>query len=216
MKISASILATKLTELAKTVPNYDPTGIDLIHMDVMDGNFVPQISFGEALTKEVKSLTSIPLDVHLMVSKPENHVSKYYELDPYCITFHIETTDFPVRLAQEIKSHGTKVGVSLNPGTPIFSLENVLPYVDLILLMTVEPGFYGQKFIVNGMDKICKVKELVGSRPIELEVDGGVNDTNIQELKKNGVDIVVVGAGLYKTGNPIENAKNLKYLATKI
>lgn len=132
----------------------------------------------------VKSLTSIPLDVHLMVSKPENHVSKYYELDPYCITFHIETTDFPVRLAQEIKSHGTKVGVSLNPGTPIFSLENVLPYVDLILLMTVEPGFYGQKFIVNGMDKICKVKELIGSKSIELEVDGGVNDTNIQELKK--------------------------------
>ncbi|WP_061222395.1 ribulose-phosphate 3-epimerase [Leptospira weilii] len=213
MKISASILATKLTELGETVPHYDPNAIDLMHMDVMDGNFVPQISFGEALSKEVKALTSIPLDVHLMVSKPENHVSKYYELNPYCITFHIETTDFPVRLAQEIKSHGTKVGVSLNPGTSVSTLENILPYVDLILLMTVEPGFYGQKFIVNGMEKIRKVKELIHTRPIELEVDGGVNDTNIQELGKNGVDIVVVGAGLYKTGKPVDNARNLKSLA---
>ncbi|MDV6236983.1 ribulose-phosphate 3-epimerase [Leptospira ellisii] len=215
MKISASILAAKLTELGSTVPDYDPAAIDLMHMDVMDGNFVPQISFGEALSKEVRGLTSIPLDVHLMVSKPENHVAKYYELNPYCITFHIETTDFPVRLAQEIKNNGAKVGISLNPGTPVSSLENVLPYVDLILLMTVEPGFYGQKFIMNGMEKIRKAKESIGSRPIELEVDGGVNDSNIQELKKNGVDIVVVGAGLYKTGTPVENAKNLKALATR-
>ncbi|MBE8432745.1 ribulose-phosphate 3-epimerase, partial [Leptospira interrogans serovar Pomona] len=144
----------------------------------------------------------------LMVSKPENHVPKYYELNPYCITFHIETTDFPVRLAQEIKRYGTKVGVSLNPGTSVSTLENVLPYVDLVLLMTVEPGFYGQKVIVNGMEKIRKAKELSHTRPIELEVDGGVNDTNIQELKKNGVVIVVVGAGLYKTGNPMDNARN--------
>lgn len=215
MKISASILAAKLTELGSTVPDYDPAAIDLMHMDVMDGNFVPQISFGEALSKEVRGLTSIPLDVHLMVSKPENHVAKYYELNPYCITFHIETTDFPVRLAQEIKNNGAKVGISLNPGTPVSSLENVLPYVDLILLMTVEPGFYGQKFIMNGMEKIRKAKESIGSRPIELEVDGGVNDSNIQELKKNGVDIVVVGAGLYKTGTPVENAKNLKALAAR-
>ncbi|TGK35038.1 ribulose-phosphate 3-epimerase [Leptospira gomenensis] len=214
MKISASILAAKLTELGSTVPAYDPAAIDLMHMDVMDGNFVPQISFGEALCKEVRGLTPIPLDVHLMVSKPENHVAKYYELNPYCITFHIETTDFPVRLAQEIKNNGAKVGISLNPGTPVSSLETVLPYVDLILLMTVEPGFYGQKFIVNGMEKIRKAKEWIGSRPIELEVDGGVNETNIQELKKNGVDIVVVGAGLYKTGTPVENAKKLKTLVS--
>ncbi len=213
MKISASILATQLTALANTVPSFKPEGIDLVHMDVMDGNFVPQISFGEAVNKEIKSMTGIPLDVHLMVEKPENHVPKYYELSPYCITFHAETTRFPIRLAQEIKKNGIKVGVSLNPGTPVQVLETLLPYIDLVLIMTVEPGFYGQKFVDGGMDKIRKVKSLISSYPIELEVDGGVNDTNIQELSKAGVDICVVGAGLFKTGDPSENGIRLKKLA---
>ncbi|PJZ49648.1 MULTISPECIES: ribulose-phosphate 3-epimerase [Leptospira] len=213
MKISASILATQLTALANTVPNFKKEGIDLVHMDVMDGNFVPQISFGEAVNKEIKAMTQIPLDVHLMVEKPENHVPKYYELNPYCITFHAETTRFPIRLAQEIKKNGPKVGVSLNPGTPVSALETLLPYIDLVLIMTVEPGFYGQKFVDGGMDKIRKVKSLISNYPIELEVDGGVNDTNIKELSQAGVDICVVGAGLFKSGDPSENGIRLKGLA---
>ncbi|PJZ65165.1 ribulose-phosphate 3-epimerase [Leptospira wolffii] len=215
MKISASILATQLSGLANIVPSFKKEGIDLVHMDVMDGNFVPQISFGEAINKEVKAMTSIPLDVHLMVEKPENHVHKYYELSPYCITFHAETTRFPIRLAQEIKKNGTKVGVSLNPGTPAVVLETLLPYIDLVLIMTVEPGFYGQKFVDGGMDKIRKVKSLISSYPIELEVDGGVNDSNIQELSQAGVDICVVGAGLFKTGDPSENGIRLKKIAAE-
>lgn len=215
MKISASILATQLSGLANIVPSFKKEGIDLVHMDVMDGNFVPQISFGEAINKEVKAMTSIPLDVHLMVEKPENHVHKYYELSPYCITFHAETTRFPIRLAQEIKKNGTKVGVSLNPGTPAVVLETLLPYIDLVLIMTVEPGFYGQKFVDGGMDKIRKVKSLISSYPIELEVDGGVNDSNIQELSRAGVDICVVGAGLFKTGDPSENGIRLKKIAAE-
>ncbi|EPG66854.1 ribulose-phosphate 3-epimerase [Leptospira wolffii] len=215
MKISASILATQLSGLANIVPSFKKEGIDLVHMDVMDGNFVPQISFGEAINKEVKAMTSIPLDVHLMVEKPENHVHKYYELAPYCITFHAETTRFPIRLAQEIKKNGTKVGVSLNPGTPVVVLETLLPYIDLVLIMTVEPGFYGQKFVDGGMDKIRKVKSLISSYPIELEVDGGVNDSNIQELSQAGVDICVVGAGLFKTGDPSENGIRLKKIAAE-
>ncbi|GBF37652.1 ribulose-phosphate 3-epimerase [Leptospira johnsonii] len=212
MKISASILATQLTALASTVPNFKKEGIDLVHMDVMDGNFVPQISFGEAINKEIKAMTQIPLDVHLMVEKPENHVHKYYELNPYCITFHTETTRFPIRLAQEIKKNGPKVGVSLNPGTPVSVLETLLPYIDLVLIMTVEPGFYGQKFVDGGMDKIRKTKSLISNYPIELEVDGGVNDTNIKELAQAGVDICVVGAGLFKSGDPSENGIRLKSL----
>ncbi|PJZ69539.1 ribulose-phosphate 3-epimerase [Leptospira perolatii] len=213
MKISASILATQLTSLSSHVPNFKQDSIDLIHLDVMDGNFVPQISFGEALCKEVKAMTKIPMDVHLMVEKPENHVAKYYELDPYCITFHLEKTDFPIRLAQEIKKSGTKVGVSINPGTTAQSLEPLLPYIDLALIMTVEPGFYGQKFVQNGLEKIRKVKELIGSYPIEIQVDGGVNETNIAELAKAGADICVVGAGLFKSGNPNDNGTMLKRLA---
>lgn len=179
----------------------------------MDGNFVPQISFGEAFTKEVKSHTDIPLDVHLMVSNPELHVPKYFDLKPYCITFHIETTNFSVRLAEEIKKQGIKVGVSLNPQTPPESISQILPYLDLVLLMTVDPGFYGQSFVKSGFEKIAAVRKLTKPYNIELEVDGGVNESNMEELAKLGVDITVVGSGLYKTGDPNAQGKKLKELA---
>lgn len=213
MKISASILAAKLTGLSQELPTYKQENIDLIHIDVMDGNFVPQISFGEAFTKEVKSHTDIPLDVHLMVSNPELHVPKYFDLKPYCITFHIETTHFSVRLAEEIRKAGIKVGVSLNPQTPPESISQILPYLDLVLLMTVDPGFYGQSFVKSGFEKIAAVRKLTKPYNIELEVDGGVNESNMEELAKLGVDITVVGSGLYKTGDPNAQGKKLKELA---
>ncbi|MCG6140897.1 MULTISPECIES: ribulose-phosphate 3-epimerase [Leptospira] len=213
MKISASILAAKLTGLSQELPTYKQENIDLIHIDVMDGNFVPQISFGEAFTKEVKSHTQIPLDVHLMVSNPELHVPKYFDLNPYCITFHIETTNFSVRLAEEIRKAGIKVGVSLNPQTPPESISQILPYLDLVLLMTVDPGFYGQSFVKSGFEKIAAVRKLTKPYNIELEVDGGVNESNMEELAKLGVDITVVGSGLYKTGDPNAQGKKLKELA---
>jgi ribulose-phosphate 3-epimerase len=213
MKISASILAAKLTDLTSQLPTYSKDSIDYIHMDVMDGNFVPQISFGEAFTKEVSELTKIPLDVHLMVAKPEDHVSKYFAFKPYCITFHIETTHFAVRLAEEIRKSGSKVGVSLNPSTPPEAISTILPYLDLVLLMTVDPGFYGQSFIKSGFEKIEKIRKMTESYGIELEVDGGVNESNIAQLGRLGVDMCVVGSGLYKTGNPNEQGKKLKELA---
>ncbi|MCW7466579.1 ribulose-phosphate 3-epimerase [Leptospira levettii] len=213
MKISASILAAKLTGLSQELPTYKKDNIDLIHIDVMDGNFVPQISFGEAFTKEVKSHTDIPLDVHLMVSNPELHVPKYFDLKPYCITFHIETTNFSVRLAEEIRKAGIKVGVSLNPQTPPESISQILPYLDLVLLMTVDPGFYGQSFVKSGFEKIAAVRKLTKPYNIELEVDGGVNESNMEELAKLSVDITVVGSGLYKTGDPNAQGKKLKELA---
>ncbi|EKJ85101.1 ribulose-phosphate 3-epimerase [Leptospira meyeri] len=213
MKISASILAAKLTGLSQELPTYKKENIDLIHIDVMDGNFVPQISFGEAFTKEVKSHTDIPLDVHLMVSNPELHATKYFDLNPYCITFHIETTNFSVRLAEEIRKAGIKVGVSLNPQTPPESISQILPYLDLVLLMTVDPGFYGQSFVKSGFEKIAAVRKLTKPYNIELEVDGGVNESNMEELAKLGVDITVVGSGLYKTGDPNAQGKKLKDLA---
>ncbi|WP_411822710.1 ribulose-phosphate 3-epimerase [Leptospira sp. 'Mane'] len=213
MKISASILAAKMTALSTILPTFKKENIDYIHMDVMDGNFVPQISFGEAITKEVGELTDIPLDVHLMVAKPEDHVQKYLELKPYCVTFHIETTHFAVRLAEEIRKSGAKVGVSLNPSTPPEAISTILPYLDLVLLMTVDPGFYGQSFIKTGFEKIEKVRKMTSPYGIELEVDGGVNESNIRELKQLGVDLCVVGSGLFKTGNPNEQGKKLKELA---
>ena len=212
MKISASVLAGQLTALAESIPGYDRSVIDLIHMDIMDGNYVPQISFGEAFTSEISKLTEIPLDVHLMVKKPELEVPKYYQFKPYCITFHVETTNFGIRLASEIRSKGIKAGVSLNPGTPVESIIPFLPYIDLVLIMTVEPGFYGQSFIKNGFEKIRKAHNLIRDYKIELEVDGGVNMENIKELSESGVGICVVGSALYKNGNPAEAAKQLKAL----
>jgi ribulose-phosphate 3-epimerase len=216
MKISASILATKLIQLGNILPTLDPKAIDYIHMDVMDGNYVPQISFGEAITKEVSQSTTIPLDVHLMVARPEDHFRKYLDLQPRYLTFHQETTDFGVRLSDEIRKSGSKVGVSINPMTPVTSLKYLLPYIDLILIMTVDPGFYGQKFIQGGLDKIREAKDISSGFSIEVEVDGGVNASNIQEIKKAGADICVVGAGLFQTGDPSENGRNLKSLTSGI
>jgi ribulose-phosphate 3-epimerase len=212
IKISASILAAPLSNLATVVPKLKPKAIDFIHMDVMDGNFVPQISFGEALTEEVGKLTKIPLDVHLMVNNPERHVSKYYKLKPEFITFHRETTDFPIRLAEEIRKNGIKAGIALNPGTPVKMIQDCLPYIDLILIMTVEPGFYGQSFVKSGLEKINRAKELIGSYPIQLEVDGGVNTGNIERLSDVGVNICVAGSALFKSGKPNESALGLKNL----
>ncbi|MCE9500781.1 MAG: ribulose-phosphate 3-epimerase [Leptospira sp.] len=214
MKISASILAGKLTALSETVPGFEKSAIDLIHMDIMDGNYVPQISFGEAFTSEISKLSDIPLDVHLMVKNPELEVPKYYQFKPYCITFHVETTNFGIRLANEIKSQGIKAGISLNPGTPVESLVPLIPYVDLILVMTVEPGFYGQSFVKNGINKIENVRKLIQGFDVELEVDGGVNPDNIKELQKAGVGICVVGSALFKGGNPNESARRLKALTS--
>ncbi len=214
MKISASILAAELTNLKNILPQLDPKSVDLIHIDVMDGNFVPQISFGEAFTKEVKKHTAIPLDVHLMVKNPEAHANRYYELKPYCITFHLETTHFGVRLSDEIRSSGSKVGITLNPATPIESIVPLLPYVDLVLIMTVDPGFYGQSFIKNGFEKIQKARALTQPFGIQLEVDGGVNESNIAELSRLGVDIAVVGSGLFKAEGPNSQGEKLKALAS--
>ncbi|MCX7997789.1 MAG: ribulose-phosphate 3-epimerase, partial [Leptospiraceae bacterium] len=193
MKLSASVLAASITSLERVLPELNPTLIDYIHIDVMDGNFVPQISFGESITKEISTLTKIPLDVHLMVQTPEKEVPKYFSLQPEFITFHIETTHFSVRLSDSIRAQGIKVGVALNPSTPLTSIEHLLDYIDLILIMTVDPGFYGQSFVKGGFEKIAKAKELIGNKNILLEVDGGVGVNNIHTLGELGVDICVAG-----------------------
>jgi ribulose-phosphate 3-epimerase len=210
MKISASVLAAPITGLERILPELDPASVDFIHVDVMDGNFVPQISFGETVTGEMKSLTKIPLDVHLMVNHPEKEVPKYFPFKPEYLTFHAETTHFSVRLSDLIRAQGIKVGISLNPGTPLSLIENLIPYVDLILIMTVDPGFYGQSFVKGGMEKIARAKEMIGSHPIALEVDGGVGVGNIHQLSKLGVDICVAGSAVFKHGEPNQNAKTLK------
>ncbi|MEM7179991.1 MAG: ribulose-phosphate 3-epimerase [Spirochaetota bacterium] len=214
MKISASILATSITRFSTMLPTLKKEEIDYLHIDVMDGNFVPQISFGESITKEIRGQSDIPLDVHLMVENPEQEVPKYYDLQPDFITFHAEATDFMVRLCEDIRVHGSKAGIALNPATSLESVRYILPYIDLLLVMTVDPGFYGQKFTLSGMQKIQDAKKMIDASgyDIALEVDGGVNVNNIAQVSQSGASICVAGSAVFKNGVPGENTIQLKKL----
>lgn len=214
MQISISILATELTNLKATLQKLDSQIVDYIHLDIMDGHFVPQLSFGESFAKEIASATNIPLDVHLMVTRPEQEVPKYFSLKPRFITFHIESTHSAVRLAQSIRAEGIACGVSINPGTAVELLEPLLDEIDLILLMSVEPGYYGQKFLPSSIAKARKVKDLMGDRNIILEVDGGIDLQNISDFQKAGVGIAVSGGTCFRTANVNANVQELKASCT--
>lgn len=213
MKISPSILAADLIDLRNILKGMDDRTVDLLHLDVMDGHFVPAISFGEIISRAVAEATAIPMDVHLMVSRPEKEIPKYYVLKPFNITYHIETTDFPIRLATQIREQGIKAGVALNPGTAISVLEPLLDSIDLVLIMSVEPGFYGQKFISNAFDKIAALRKMIGEREILIQVDGGVSTKNIELLERQGVDIAVAGSACFRDGNVNDNVLKLKNIA---
>ena len=210
IQISVSVLAAELIDLKKTLSTLDSNIVDFIHLDIMDGHFVPQLSFGEAITKNIKDAVGIALDVHLMVDKPEIEVPKYFNLKPEIITFHIEATNAPIRLSQIIRHHHIKAGVALCPATPIEVLEPLLNEIDLILLMSVEPGYYGQKFIEKSLNRIKKVKELISNKDIILEVDGGINLNNINEIYNAGAGLVVTGAASFTTPNVNSNIQKLK------
>ncbi len=216
MKLSPSLLAGDLTDMKRTLEEMDPAVVDLLHMDVMDGHFVPTLSFGEQFTRQVAASTSIPLDVHLMVTHPEREVPKYYDLKPFNITFHLEATHFPIRLAQEIRQRGIRAGVALNPGTSERLLEPLLDHIDFILVMSVEPGFYGQKFIPSARPKVRAIREMVGSRDILIQIDGGISTENIALVAQDGVDICVAGSSSFKDGKVNENVKRLKEAAKSI
>ena len=203
MKVSPSVLAAPLSRLGEAVDKLDNSVVDYIHLDIMDGHFVPPLTFGEGTAKAIKNDSPIPLDVHLMVSQPQKEVPKYFPYKPEILTFHIETTSFAIRLAQSIKEQGIKAGISLNPGTAINTLRDVLPYVDVVLLMTVEPGYAGQKFLSSSYDRLKQLGQLRSEVEKEygtsflIEVDGGVTDQNVNNLKKAGVDIVVAGSFVF-------------------
>lgn len=216
MKISPSLLAAPLTRLGETIKNLKSPPIDYLHLDIMDGHFVPPLSFGEQMAKAIRQESNIPIDVHLMVANPEKEVPKYLPLEPEIITFHYEATDFPIRLAEKIRKTGAKSGLALNPSTPISVLQDLYPYFDLFLIMTVEPGYYGQSFLptswarLQEFQKIRKKMEELLDQKCLLQVDGGVNDQNIAQLAELGVDIVVAGAFVFQAEDPNLQAEILK------
>ncbi len=215
--ISPSIIASDLSCMGNTVKSFDPAAVDLLHMDVMDGHFVPNLTFGPGYIRDLKNNTGIPLDVHLMIEKPENSVARYIELNPWCITIHYESTRFPVRVLAQIHEAGIKAGISLNPATPVEAVYDICSYADLVLVMSVDPGFYGQAFMPAALDRIRKLKNyLDGSKQAEsvaIQVDGGISRTNIASAVQAGARIIVAGSAAFSGGDVNGNVRELKKIA---
>ncbi len=200
IKIAPSILSSNFAELGKEVKLISVSGADYIHIDVMDGNFVPNITIGPSVIKAIKPYSTIPFDVHLMINEPEKFVDDFIEAGSDIITFHLEATKNAINLIEYIKKRGIKVGVSLMPQT---SEEEILPflqYVDLVLVMTVQPGFGGQEFMASELDKISKIRKAIEALPgnIILSADGGINLSTSKLAIEAGADMLVSGSYFFK------------------
>ncbi|GFR74583.1 ribulose-phosphate 3-epimerase [Elysia marginata] len=183
----------------------EKAGAQLIHLDVMDGHFVPNITIGPLVVSAIKERTNLPLDVHLMIEKPEQYLRQFIDAGADYVTIHYETCTHLHRDIQSIKESGIKVGVAVNPHTPLCVLDDIIDELDLVLIMSVNPGFGGQRFIQNSISKIYQLSKTLEERNlehIEIEVDGGVTLNNIKEISSAGSDIVVVGSAIYKSQNP--------------
>jgi len=212
-KISPSLLSANFSNLEKDIKMLEEGGADMLHIDVMDGHFVPNITIGPVVVEAIKEVASIPLDVHLMISDPDYYVNAFIDAGADYLTIHAESTVHLHRVVQKIKSKGVKAGVSLNPHTPILILENILNDIDLVLIMSVNPGFGGQSFIPQSIEKIRQLRFLLeehNAEHIEVEVDGGVKFENIKEISDAGCDIFVSGSGIFNTENPKEMIAEMK------
>ena len=213
VKISPSILAADFACLGEEVTAICEAGCDYVHVDVMDGHFVPNLTIGPGVVKAIKPHASKPLDVHLMLSPVDAFIDLFAEAGADIITFHPEAGQHPHRTIQAIKAAGCKAGISLNPATPIAALEELIEDIDLILVMSVNPGFGGQKFIKTQLEKIRRIRDLIttAGREIELEVDGGVNSKNAEEIIAAGADVLVAGTAVFQNGRQAY-ADNIKAL----
>ena len=210
VKIAPSILSADFGNLKNEVMALEKAGADMIHIDVMDGHYVPNLTFGPAIVRLIRSYTNLPLDVHLMVDNPEDMLSWFITAGADILTIHAETCKHLDATLNTIKERGCKVGVSLNPATN----ENVLAYVldklDQILVMSVNPGFGGQSFIAEQLKKIAKIKSLIGSRNIQIEVDGGINPLTAAECVAAGADILVAGTSVFASKDYRKNIDALR------
>ncbi|MBP3346337.1 MAG: ribulose-phosphate 3-epimerase [Alphaproteobacteria bacterium] len=209
VKIAPSILSADFGRLSEEIAALEKAGADLIHLDIMDGNYVPNLTFGAGVVKALRPQSKLPFDVHLMVNNPDEMIPWFIAAGADIITVHAEACRHLDKTLATIRSYGLKAGVSLNPATPENVLEYVLDKLDLVLVMSVNPGFGGQKFIESSLQKIARIKEMIAGREIELEVDGGINPLTAARCISAGADILVAGTSVFAGG---EYARNIEAL----
>ena len=211
-KLAPSILSADFSRLGEEIKAVEEAGADYIHIDIMDGHFVPNITVGPLVVETAKVVTNLPLDVHLMISEPDRYVEDFIKAGSDILSVHAETCPHLQRTLSHIRELGGRPAAVLNPSTPISTLEYVLDDLDMVLLMTVNPGFGGQKFIPTMLPKIKDMRKCIDEKklPIELEVDGGVNLENIRQIAEAGADVVVAGSAVYKSKDCRETVRLMK------
>lgn len=212
-KIAPSILSADFARLAEQVKEAEAAGVDYIHVDVMDGHFVPNITIGPLIVRALRPVTDLPLDVHLMIENPEQYLADFAQAGADIITVHVETCPHLHRTIQQIKELDVKAGVTLNPATPLNTLEEILPDVDLVLVMSVNPGFGGQSYIPGSTAKIARLRSMLdeAGSTAELEVDGGVNPETVQQVVEAGATVLVAGSAIFNNrGSVADNVQQLR------
>lgn len=213
MMIAPSLLSADFTRLGEEVAMLQKGGADWLHVDVMDGHFVPNITIGPPVVAALRKITDLPLDCHLMISDPDSYLEAFAEAGASVITVHVEAALHLHRTVQTIKSLGVMAGVTLNPATPLSALEEILPHVDLVLLMSVEPGFGGQSFIPSLYRRARRLREMLeewGNPDCLIEADGGVKLENVREVYDAGVDVIVSGSGIFGTDDPAATMRRFR------
>ncbi len=215
-KICPSLLSADFAGLKVQIDELEKAGADILHCDIMDGNFVPNISFGAKIVSDINKITDLPLDVHLMINNPEKYITEFHKAGADFISVHYENNMHLNRIINQIREFGIKAGVVLNPATPVFMIDDIIEYSDYILIMSVNPGFGGQKFIPNSLNKIRQLKDKIirNNYNCEIEVDGGVGVHNLKELSDAGADMFVCGASIFNSGNMTETIRKMKTILT--
>jgi len=211
-KLAPSILSADFGNLLDDIQKVENGGADLLHIDVMDGHFVSNITIGPLILESIRNRTNIPFDVHLMIENPDLYIQDFVKSGASIITVHIEACNHIHRTIQNIKSYGVKAGVSLNPGTSLSTIEYILNEVDMVLIMSVNPGFGGQKFVSSALDKIGSLRKMINDRKlnVEIEVDGGIKLENASQVIKAGADILVAGSAIFHSENIEEAIRKFK------
>ncbi|MFV0559898.1 MAG: ribulose-phosphate 3-epimerase [Enterococcus sp.] len=212
MKLAPSILSADFANLQRDIELVERNGADYIHVDIMDGQFVPNITFGHNVVEAIRPITKLPLDVHLMITEPERFIPDFAKAGSDIITVHVESTPHIHRAIQLIQSLGVKAGVVINPGTPVSMIQHVLSTVDQVLVMTVNPGFGGQSFIEETLSKIEELAQIreVNNYTYDIEVDGGIVPETAEKCKKAGANVFVAGSYIYSAENPIQQIESLR------